>query len=514
MNLDNVTAEMRPRGDWEAADLGARMIRRDAAAIYRIWFAVTLPLVSLAMLLIAFGPYPALGALVYWWLEPIADGPILRVISRRLFGEEADVRGALRSTLHLARRNWIFLLSPYRFHFARSIAMPVTQLEGLSGPARRARAKVLNLKILNFGIGVTAAYQHLALALYIGVILVGFVFIPTAYQDTLGLSWMDRFWSDTGRESAALSLVVVYIAQSILEPWFVGAGFGLYINCRTQLEAWDIEVAFKRMVHRRTSQLAAAVVLAALVVAPVVLNGGARAEEPATQDTEQAELADPGFSGYWSDDEVRPAIDTVLASDALKTTREVSEWRAIDPVEPDPDSDLDFEAWWIESMQDLGRILSFIVEFSLWLGIAAGLCLLFATRKRWLPYLQPGAPGRRRISRVSLAGGDLSAADLPDDIPAEVLRLWRKGERRNALSLLYRGSVFAAVSEHGVRLPPSATEGACIQAVKQQTGQEQADYFARVVREWVRCAYAFDRPGDDTVLPLCEEWSRHYGNAT
>jgi hypothetical protein len=268
------------------------------------------------------------------------------------------------------------------------------------------------------------------------------------------------------------------------------------------------------MVHRRTNPLAAAVIVCALVLAPVLLPGAARAQEPSAQDTEQAAPSDPGFSGYWSDDEIRPAIESVMAGDALKTTREVSEWRAIEPVKTDPDSGRDLEEWWIELMQDLGRILSFIVDFSLWIAIAAGLCLLFATRKRWLPSLQPGAPARRRISRVSLAGGDLSAADLPDDIPAEVLRLWRKGERRNALSLLYRGSVFAAVSEHGVRLPPSATEGVCIVAVSKQTGQEQAGYFSRVVRAWIRCAYASDEPGDDTVLPLCEEWSRYYGRAT
>ena len=133
MNLENVTVEMRPRSEWEAADFGVRMIRRDAAAIYRVWFSITLPLLFLALLMIVYSPYPTLAALIYWWFEPVADGPILRIISRRLFGEDADVRAALRSAPELAWRNRIFLITPYRFHFARSIAMPVTQLEGLSG---------------------------------------------------------------------------------------------------------------------------------------------------------------------------------------------------------------------------------------------------------------------------------------------------------------------------------------------------------------------------------------------
>ena len=190
MNLENVTVEMRPRSEWEAADFGARMVRRDAAAIYRVWFAITLPLLSMALLMIVYTPYPVIATLLYWWLEPVADGPILRIISRRLFGEDADVRAALRSVFTLAWRNKIFLLTPYRFHFARSTAMPVTQLEGLSGAARRTRAKVLNLKIMNHGTGITVAYQHLALALYFGVILLGFALVPTGYQDSVGSDWM------------------------------------------------------------------------------------------------------------------------------------------------------------------------------------------------------------------------------------------------------------------------------------------------------------------------------------
>ena len=98
MNLDKVTVELRPRSEWEAVDLGVRMINRDARAIYRVWFAITLPLLAVACAIVLFSPYPALGSLLYWWLEPVADVPILRIISRRLFGESADVGTALCMT--------------------------------------------------------------------------------------------------------------------------------------------------------------------------------------------------------------------------------------------------------------------------------------------------------------------------------------------------------------------------------------------------------------------------------
>lgn len=514
MNLENVTVEMRPRSEWEAADLGVRMIRRDAAAIYRVWFAITVPMLSVALLMVVYSPYPALAALFYWWLEPVADGPILRIISRRLFGEDADVAAALRSIPHLVRRNWIFLLPPYRFHFARSIAMPVTQLEGLQGQARRSRAKVLNLKILNYGIGVTVAYQHLLLALYFGAILIGFVLVPTAYQDTVGLDWMGQFWTEESRTSAALSLLIVYVAQTALEPWFVGAGFGLYINCRTQLEAWDIEVAFRRMVQRRAKcAVSAALTLLMLAVPAALLPAGNVAAAPRDGQQDARGVADPLIARDWSDDEVRPALDKVVASDALKTTREVEVWQAIEANDDVRDGDSALWKWWINRMEEFAHVLSFIVEFGLWILVAVLAGLVFATRKRWLPYLVRRPRLARKVTRISLAGGELSAEELPDDIPAEVLRLWRRGAKRQALSLLYRGSVFAAVSQHGVRLPPSATEGVCLREVNEQGNAEQSSYFSRVVAAWMQCAYAFREPGDDTLLPLCQEWLQHYGDA-
>lgn len=513
MNLENVTVEMRPRSEWEAADFGVRMIRRDAAAIYRTWFAITLPLLSLAMLAVIYTPYPLLATIAYWWLEPVADGPILRIISRRLFGENADVRAALRDTFRIAWRNRIFLLPPYRFHFARSIAMPVTQLEGLTGAKRRARAKVLNLKIMNHGTGVTVAYQHLVLALYFGVVLVGFALVPTAYQDSLGLKWMNLFTEESSRYASILSLLIAYLAQSALQPWFVGAGFGLYINCRTQLEAWDIEVAFRRMIQRRAAGLTTAILLATFLVPALLITDSVDAQESAPEEYSEPVSGDPGFSGFWTEEEIAPALGAVLGNDALETSRTVEEWQSIEPADPAPDAGGSSRAFF-RFLEAFGRFMSFVVEFGLWILVALLLVLIYTTRSQWMPFLGLSTPARRASTRVMLASGELSAETLPDDIPGEVMRLWRTGSKRMALSLLYRGSVFAAVTQHGVRIPPSATEGVCVDAIGSQTGEQQADYFRRVVATWIRCAYGYQDPADDVIQPLCKEWQQHYGGVT
>ena len=495
MNLEAVTAELRPRGAWEAADFGARLVRRDAGVIYKTWFAVTLPVLFLALLCIWFLPAHGWIQFGYWWLEPLFDGPILYIISRRLFGEATDAKTALRAAPGLARRNWVFLLTPLRLHFARSTALPLTQLEHLSGARRRARAKVLNQVTLNHGIGVTAAYQHLVWSVYFGIVLLAFAFIPEIYYESLGLNWFDQVLQNQGRASAILNLVLFYLAQTALHPWFVGAGFGLYINCRTMLEAWDIEVAFRRMLQRRAARLGASAAAVLLLVSFAGLTD-ARAES--------ATLAP-----WWDADTVEEARESVYADDAFKRTETDETWQRID-TDDNADTREPNLSGVEKFFRGVGRFVAFVVEFGLWILVAAVVVLLAVTAKRWLPYLNIQPRARRQRRRVVLASGEITADSLPDDVPGTVLALWRDGRARDALSLLYRSSVFAAVQSFGVRLPKSATEGACMSAVESQTESGHASYFERVVGAWVWCAYGARPPADDAVLALCAEWPQHY----
>jgi hypothetical protein len=45
----------------------------------------------------------------------------------------------------------------------------------------------------------------------------------------------------------SMALPISYaIAVLFLEPFFVAAGFGMYLHRRAELEAWDIEQEFRR----------------------------------------------------------------------------------------------------------------------------------------------------------------------------------------------------------------------------------------------------------------------------
>jgi hypothetical protein len=47
-----------------------------------------------------------------------------------------------------------------------------------------------------------------------------------------------------------LLMACIMVACSLMDVFITGAGFGLYVNSRTWIEGWDIELAFKRMANR------------------------------------------------------------------------------------------------------------------------------------------------------------------------------------------------------------------------------------------------------------------------
>ncbi|MEM1437698.1 MAG: hypothetical protein AAGF61_01840 [Pseudomonadota bacterium] len=488
MNLEDVTVALRPRGQWEAMDLGARMVRRDAKAIYLTWFALTLPAFALALTAVWFTPYAGMAVFLYWWIEPITDGPILHVISRRLFGERPTARDALRSTWPALRRNWIYLLTPYRLHLARSAMLSITRLEGLKGKRRRDRAKVIGRRIARPGGGLTVAYHHLALAVYFGVILLVFVLLPESLQASMGDGMWQLLWTPDSREANLISLILVYIAQTTMHPWWVGGGFGLYINCRTSLEAWDLEVAFRRMVARRRRGVAAAAVL--LCAVGLSLSPASEAQEVAS---DEAAVEPVPVTGYWKESEVAPPLRRVQESDQFVSRETTYEYEYRWPrdadaeeAEEEPTAEARDGSW----LDGLFSVIAIIIEFWLWIIVALVVVILFLTRKHWLGAISPSSPREGQRASVRVAGELIEAADFPEDYAAVALKLWRDGRARDALSLLFRGRLLDAAQRFDLALPDSATEGMCVTAVAKHADAAFTQHFASLTQAWVACAYA------------------------
>jgi len=89
---------------------------------------------------------------------------------------------------------------------------------------------------------VTNVFSLAEIALTFAIVSLAFWFAPSGQAPDL----MDLFVTD--RPSMLLIAVPIAYALAVLflEPFYVAAGFALYLNRRAELEAWDIEQEFRR----------------------------------------------------------------------------------------------------------------------------------------------------------------------------------------------------------------------------------------------------------------------------
>ena len=102
----------------------------------------------------------------------------------------------------------------------------------------------------------------------------------------------------------------------------------------------------------------------------------------------------------------------------------------------------------------------------------------------------------------------MTPESLPEDVPAQVMRLWEEGDRREALGLLYRASLSRLIERYEFAFRASYTEAECAAVVKARGIDSLSDYFWRLTDVWRRLAYGHLEPPGETVQGLCRNWNR------
>lgn len=239
MNLESITLRLRPRGPFEAMDLGLRLLQRNAGAVYLVWCATVLPLMLALLTLVTVADW--LPMLLIWWLKPLYERIVLFVLSRAVFGTQVGLRDIQWRTIF--GNGLIWALTFRRIDFSRSFRLPVYLLEGLTGKRRRARMKVLKKNTHGHAVLLTVVCVHVEQALSLSLVVLGLMLLP----QTMNFPLWDWF---TGNEAPLLFTLILdasyIVALTILEPVYVASGFTLYLNRRVELEAWDIEVDLRR----------------------------------------------------------------------------------------------------------------------------------------------------------------------------------------------------------------------------------------------------------------------------
>jgi hypothetical protein len=105
-----------------------------------------------------------------------------------------------------------------------------------------------------------------------------------------------------------------------------------------------------------------------------------------------------------------------------------------------------------------------------------------------------------------LMGMNITRASLPDDIVAAARAAWAAGDFKEALSLLYRGSLSWLVNRRRVPISDSDTEEDCLLKVLQAGEKTEADYFRQLTGAWVQVAYAVMPVSNEEMGALCDRW--------
>lgn len=510
MRLDALTVELRPRSPWEAAELGIALVRRHRRAI---WGPMAIVATLAFVLVNAIGWFAnalPLAMLGFWWLKPVFDRVPLFVLSRAVFGDAPDRKATLAAQRTWGWRTMAHHLTWRRLSPFRGLYLPVDLLEGGANSARRA---VVGGRSRGVAALLATVFANFEMALLAGLFFLLPIFLPEEYFFDV-VSQQTALLDDPTHKGLQLLWNVAYGAAVVaMEPFFVGAGFGLYLARRTQLEAWDVEIAFRRM-RERLRGLAPVLLLAVLFAMPIP-----RAEAQATTAEDTAEEFAEKIE---KEEKPQPPTLPRVFGDAFVPPGEFERQAAKLEADPDLHPVEIRKVWKAKSKEEkkeqpsldfgyIGDFIALVFESGMWILVGLLLIAIVVTRKRWWPWFR-NATARAPEVETPVDVQQLAVHDqLPDDVPTAARALWRDGQRRRALALLYRASVATMSQRTGTVLVPGATEAECLRAARGLRDAEERDAFAQAVRTWQYAAYADRMPDDARFATLVDVLAQRFG---
>ncbi|MBY0494171.1 MAG: hypothetical protein K2Y23_08130 [Cyanobacteria bacterium] len=240
MLVDTLSVRLRPRTPNEAIDLGVRLCQSAAPAVYRCYFVAFIPVLAIALASTELiGWY---STIVIWWFKPWLDRTILFVLSRAAFGQPTSVGDLWRSQWRVCWRPLLFLLTVRRCSLWRSLTEPVYLLE--DGPAIGSSDRIIQIRhrVVGSAFMMTQTFIGIEFSVVMGLFSLFWWFAPTGTSFDLS----QLFSEDPPVFFAVANFITYSLGVFLLEPFYVAAGFAMYLNRRAELEAWDIEQELKR----------------------------------------------------------------------------------------------------------------------------------------------------------------------------------------------------------------------------------------------------------------------------
>lgn len=492
MQIERIAIGLRPRSGWESLDLGFQMSRRWWRQVWGIWLALYIPT---AVLLLSAFSNKFYAVLLLWWLKPLFDRAVLHGISRLVFGEQCGVVGTLRAAREWMRPGMFVALTLRRFEWARSFALPVSSLENQTGKSARKRRTLLGSRMRDNGVWLTVVCLHLEWITVISLSALGKMLIPSGgdipMEDGSGVGSAFFFgnlltWN--------LTEAICYVAAvSLIEPFYVAAGFSLYLNRRIILEGWDIEIQLRRLSNRLLSAAQSAAAVVVFCVLLIVPESGRLLAAETTHASASEEIA------------------RVMAEPEFDQYKEVTRWRWLGEDDGEEETKPQSPEW-ATFWANLAKLFSDILQGLMWVAIAILVLIAIYLLRKYIPEPRMRKSGDY-TPPANLFGLNVSPESLPEDIGAAASVLVRQGRLRDALSLLYRGALSVLIHRYRVVVRAGDTEGDCERAAQAGLPSGASEYFSRLLAIWRQAAYAGAATESQTIDELCRDWTLYFSQS-
>lgn len=500
MRLNEARVVIDPRTPWEALDLGVLMAGRHRRLLMLSWAAISLPVFIL--LSFVFQDSPSIALLLFWWLKPAFERLPLDILSQALFDEPPSLAQALRRWPSTLKPQLLASLTWRRFSLSRSFSLPVTQLEQLSGQARLRRLAILRKRNLGAARWLTLLGANLEAILWLGSITLLYLLLPQQFtadwnwQKLLELAEDNWLWLE---HLTNLFYVLILVFWG---PIYVACGFSLYLNRRTTLEAWDIELVL-RSLRERLGALAVMSVTVFLSLGLSLAVVPATWAAPAIDSPHAPHLQQQALDSQTA----HQAINAILDKPPFRNNETVTRWRLGHP--PTQGKGAGALGTWFGGLD--GHIVMLIartLEVVLWATLIGLLALLAWHYRRWFEtFVSRREEGKSTAGPApeQLFGLQVSAQSLPDDIAGSAERLWQDNPRE-ALGLLYRALLNRLLNDYRLPIKQADTENQVLAQVDGLGQPALSDFSIRLTHHWQTLAYGHRLPPAQAQQDLCNGW--------
>ncbi|MCU4675272.1 hypothetical protein N7931_06455 [Catenovulum sp. 2E275] len=512
MQLDKLIIQLKPRTVWQAVDLGCKMTLFWFKPLLFIWLILSLPIF---LILLWFSPL--LAILSIWFFKPYFERALLYYVSRAVFSEPVNIKSTISNWPAQLKNEWFSSLSWRRLSPSRSFNLAVIQLEQLTGKALSRRLDILhktNQDLSGWWSFICFLWEWI-------IVFALFTFVRLmAPEGVAEFGFYELFFSSFWQIMCACTL---YISFAFAAPFYLTSGFALYLNRRVELEAWDIELEFKKIKQRLAGKIANALTLFILgfgvlmpdplyanqpqPVVPVEAIEQQQAEQKTVDD--QLELTEPPIKQVVDLTDIDHKLEQVYRQppfENIKTTHEIV-W-----IGPDLKMD-EFSGLELDWLKKLLESFSIYLEVGIWcLFITLVGFLLFYWRDQlffWRNKTKKMTVDYEQIPDfINTAAMPLDSAQL--NFKQQFELAMSGSNYRLAVALLIQLCLRNLVKNYSVSLSKSMTEAECLAAIKPKVNQDVFAYLERLFKVWINLAWAHQNANQNIILELYQQTQDYF----